>query len=153
MLLLVGEEIHDQTRSPQKNHLLIFAADKELESFAQNPQILLDAVNQAGGLAFIAHPVDPAAPVFNEPDLSWVDWDVQGYVGIELWNAMSEFKSLLSTKLRAIYYAFKPDTVAHGPFEQAIQIWDALLNRGMHVVAIGGSDATIRVEGLFWSGS
>jgi hypothetical protein len=141
VLMLVGEEVHDQTRSPQKNHLLIFGADKELQSLAQNPQTLLDAVNEAGGLAFIAHPVDPAAPIYNEPDLSWVDWDIQGYVGIELWNAMSEFKSLLSDKFRAIYYAFNPGAVAHGPFEQTIQKWDALLNNGMRVVAIGGSDA------------
>jgi len=141
VLLLVGEEVHDQTRSPQKNHLLIFGADKELGSLAKNPQTLIDAVNNAGGMAFIAHPTDPAAPVFNEPDLSWVDWDVSGYTGIELWNAMSEFKSLLSDKFRAVYYAFNPRAVAHGPFEQTLQKWDALLNSGMRVVAVGGSDA------------
>ena len=59
MLMLVGEEVHDQTRSQQKNHLLIFGAEKELESFAQHPQSLLYEVNKAGGFAFVAHPVDP----------------------------------------------------------------------------------------------
>ena len=30
VLLLVGEEIHDQNRNPQKNHLLVFGVDQEL---------------------------------------------------------------------------------------------------------------------------
>ncbi|MBC8496768.1 MAG: CehA/McbA family metallohydrolase [Anaerolineales bacterium] len=141
LLMLVGEEVHDQTRKPQKNHLLIFGAEKELASFAKDPQQLIDAVKDANGLAFIAHPTDPEAPAFGEADLSWVDWDVQGYTGIELWNAMSEFKSLLKGKLAAIFYAYNPASVAHGPFDEVLKKWDDLLNRGQRVVAVGGSDA------------
>ena len=59
VLLLVGEEIHDQARQPQKNHLLVFGADKELATQAADPQRLLDSVRQAGGLSFLAHIVDP----------------------------------------------------------------------------------------------
>jgi len=29
---------------------------------------------RSGGLAFLAHPVDPPAPSFREPDISWEDW-------------------------------------------------------------------------------
>lgn len=141
VLLLVGEEVHDQTRSPQKNHLLIFGADQEMARFAKEPQHLLDKVNQAGGLAFIAHPVDPESPAFDQPDLSWVDWDIHGYTGIELWNAMSEFKSRLKNKIQAIYYAYNPASIAHGPFPEALEKWDELLNSGKRVVAVGGSDA------------
>ena len=141
VLMLVGEEIHDQTRKPQKNHMLVFGAEKELAPFAKDPQQLIDAVGEAGGLAFLAHPTDPAAPAFGEADLSWEDWDIQGYTGIELWNAMSEFKSLLKGKLPAIFYAFNPASIAHGPFDQVLRKWDQLLNRGQQVVAIGGSDA------------
>lgn len=141
MLLLVGEEIHDQTRDPQKNHLLVFGAGMELATFAPDPQLLLDKVRQAGGLAFIAHPVDPAAPAVGETDISWVDWDVTGYTGIELWNAMSEFKGRLKTLLHAIYLAFTPAGIAQGPFPQAIETWDRLTSQGRRVVAIGGSDA------------
>jgi len=141
VLLLVGEEVHDQARDPQKNHLLIFGAEQELAHLGNEPQNLLDGVQEAGGLAFIAHPVDPSSDTFGEPDLSWVDWDVRGYTGIELWNAMSEFKSLLTGKLPAIYYAFNPKSVAHGPFEQTLELWDELLNSGRRVVAVGGSDA------------
>jgi hypothetical protein len=141
VLLLVGEEVHNQARDPQKSHLLVFGAQRELAHLAHNPQSLIDGVQEAGGLAFIAHPVDPPSETFGEPDLSWDDWDIHGYTGIELWNAMSEFKSLLTNKLAAIYYAFNPKAVAHGPFETTLQKWDDLLNKGQRVVAIGGSDA------------
>ena len=141
VLLLVGEEIHDQARNPQKNHLLVFGAGRELAPQAADPQKLLDAVNQAGGLSFLAHIVDPASSAFKEPDISWVDWNVQGYTGIELWNAMSEFKGLLKGKLQGLYYAYHPEKVALGPFEGALRKWDELLSQRKRVVAIGGSDA------------
>lgn len=141
VLLMVGEEIHHQTRQPQKNHLLVFGADRELAPKSGDPQRLIEAVNQAEGLSFIAHPVDPAAPAFGEPDISWVDWEVKDFTGIELWNGMSEFKSLLKNKLRAIFYAYNPERVAHGPFPETLRKWDQLLSQGNRVVAIGGSDA------------
>lgn len=141
VLMLVGEEIHDQTRKPQKNHMLVFGAERELAPLAKDPQRLIDGVNSARGLAFLAHPYDPEAPAFRQGDLSWEDWDVQGYTGIELWNALSEFKSLLSGIFPAIFYAFNPKSIAHGPFERVLKKWDELLNNGQRVVAIGGSDA------------
>ena len=91
VLLLVGEEIHDQTAVPQKNHLLVFGVKKEMAKLAEDTQHLVDSVNKVGGLTFIAHPVDPEAPAFKEPDISWEKWEVENYTGIELWNAMSEF--------------------------------------------------------------
>jgi hypothetical protein len=141
LLLMVGEEVHDQAREPQKNHLLVFGAQKELATLAHTPQQLLDGVNSAGGLAFLAHIVDPAAPAVGETDISWVAWDVQGFTGIELWNGFSEFKMRLKSKFHAIYYAYNPKKVARGPHPEAIQRWDELLSRGRRVVAIGGSDA------------
>ena len=141
VLLLIGEEIHDQARQPQKNHLLVFGAGKELSTFAPDLDLLLSGVRQAGGLAFIAHPVDPESRAVNESDISWMDWQVQGFTGIELWNGLSEFKSLLKTKLHAIFYAFNFQQVAHGPFQETLRKWDELLAEGRRIVAIGGSDA------------
>ncbi|MEA3350030.1 MAG: hypothetical protein U9Q82_05360, partial [Chloroflexota bacterium] len=126
---------------PQKNHLLIFGAGRELATWAKNPQRLIDRARDADALTFLAHPVDPAAPAFDETDLSWVDWDIHGFTGIELWNGLSEFKSLLKGKIQALYYAFNPKAIAHGPFEKALRKWDELLEKGRRVVAIGGSDA------------
>lgn len=141
VLVLIGEEIHDQIRQPQKNHLLVFGAERELATLASNPQTLVNGVNEAGGLAFLAHPIDPEAPKFNQEDLSWVDWDVTNFTGIELWNSMTEFKSLLTGYLEAIWYSFNFDQVAHGPFPETLNKWDELLANGRPVVAVGGSDA------------
>jgi len=141
VLMLIGEEIHDQARQPQKNHLLVIGAGKELAPMAEDPQRLVDEVRKAGGLSFIAHPVDPAAPAVDEDDISWVAWNVKGLTGLELWNGLSEFKSHLKSKLHAIYYAYNPKRVARGPFPGAVEKWDQRLNAGQRLVAIGGSDA------------
>jgi hypothetical protein len=141
VLLITGEEVHDQTRDPQKNHLLVYETGNEMATFAKTPQMLIDEVNRAGGLAFIAHPVDPEAPAFNELDLSWETWDIDGYVGLEIWNFMSEFKSLLKSFLRAVFYAYNPTYIASGPFNEALNRWDSLLVKGKRVVIIGGADA------------
>jgi hypothetical protein len=141
IFMLVGEEVHDQTRNPQKNHLMVFGVDSEMAPFAKEPQQLIDKVNELGGLSFIAHPVDPEALEFNEADLSWVDWDVHGYTGIELWNAMSEFKGLLENKVKAIYYAYNPEAIGHGPYPDVLVKWDEITATGQRVVAVGGSDA------------
>jgi hypothetical protein len=141
VLLLVGEEVHDQTAEPQKNHLLVIGTDLEMADLAEDTQHLLDSILKAGGLAIIAHPVDPAAPAFGEPDISWEKWEVENYTGIELWNAMSEFKSLMKDWIHALYYGFNPKMVAHGPFSATIQKWDQLLATGKRIVAVGGSDA------------
>lgn len=141
VLLLVGQEIHDQDRDPQKNHLLVFNANRDLSSLADDPQRLINGVREAGGLSFIAHPRDPEAPAFRETDISWEAWDVQGYTGIELWNGLSELKTLIPTKLHGMFYAFFPQLVGHHPIREVIQRWDDLLAQGRSVVAIGGSDA------------
>lgn len=140
-LLLVGEEIHDQTRQPQKNHLLVLGADQELAQYASEPQRLIDAARQAGGLTFLAHPVDPAAPAVRQDDISWVDWEVRDFTGIELWNGFSEFKGHLKSLPHAIFYGFFPTLIAEGPFPAALKRWDSLLANGKPCVAIGGSDA------------
>lgn len=140
-LVLVGEEVHDPTRQPQKNHMLIFGAERELSPYGADPQHLIQQGTAAGGLCFIAHPNDDALPAFHEPDLSWVSWEVDGYTGIELWNGMSELKSVAGNFLAAAFYAFFPHLMAHGPLTRTLTKWDELLNSGKRVVAVGGSDS------------
>jgi hypothetical protein len=142
-LMLACEEIHDHNRDPQKNHLLVFGVNRELSTLADNPQTLINAVNRLGGLSFIAHPVDPAMPAFGESDISWEDWSVTGFTGIELWNGFSEIKTVAKGKLDALFYAYFPKTIPHGPLSKAIIIWDNL-SKNQKVVAVGGSDAHAR---------
>lgn len=141
VLLLVGEEVHDQGRLPQKSHLLIFGAGRELATYAYDPQLLLDKVNQFGGLAFLAHPFDPSAPAIGETDITWDDWGIRGYHGLEVWNWFSEFKGHIKSKLHAIYYAYNPKLSACGADPAALRKFDELLAGGRKLVAVAGSDA------------
>src|SRR5512145_1287975 len=141
VLLLVGQEVHDQDRDPQKNHLLVLNANRDVSTLADDPQALINGINEAGGLSFIAHPRDPAAPAFNEGDISWEAWDAHGFTGIELWNGLSELKTVLHTRLHGAFYALWPQFIGHHPIPETLQRWDDLLMEGKRVVAIGGSDA------------
>jgi PHP domain len=140
LLILAAEEVHDRGPNQQKNHMLVLAAGEELADRAANPGSLIDAAARSGGLTFIAHLHDPAAPAFHEPDISWEDWSAARFTGIELWNGFSELKARIPTKLHGIFYAYFPALLAHRPAREALQRWDQLLSEG-RVVAIGGSDA------------
>jgi hypothetical protein len=140
VLMLIGEEVHDQGRYPQKNHLLVLGAKGEMATFADDPQTLIRNINDSGGLSFIAHPNDPSAPSFNEPNISWEDWSVDNYTGLEIWNGMSELKTYIPTKFHGVIYSLFPSLVARHPSPNILQKWDKLLEK-RRVVAIGGSDA------------
>ncbi len=60
VLLLIGEEVHNTVRQPQKSHLLAFGAGIELATLSQNLEKLIDTIHEHGGAAFAAHPNDPA---------------------------------------------------------------------------------------------
>jgi hypothetical protein len=141
VLLLAGEEIHHQDRIPQKNHMLVFGARADLSRLSPDPQALLDAVRSAGGAAFLAHPYDAAAPLVGEEALGWVDWDVKGFAGLEIWNYMSEFKSYLHNRLEMLFYALFPSLGISGPDAETLAVWDRLLAEGRRVSAVGGPDA------------
>lgn len=141
VLTLIGEEVHNPRRWPQVDHCLVFGAEAELSQCAENPQQLIDAVRQRGGLAFIAHPFDYALGFAHEPGIPWVDWDIEGYTGIEIWNYMSEFKARLPNKLIALLYALKPHRAIRGPFNSTLKLWDELLASGRHVAGFGSADA------------
>lgn len=145
VLLLVGEEVHDPCRHPQVNHALVFGADRELAPLAASPQALIDAARERGALVFLAHPVERSPrwlqDRMGEPPLPWADREVTGFTGLELWNAMSEFKARLKTPLHALYYAFFPRRFLRGPFPEAIRWWEQLWRSEIPAVAIGGADA------------
>jgi len=141
ILLIAGEEIHDKNRIPQKSHLLTLGTDRSHVRFAGDPQRLVDQINKDGGLSFIAHAYDPALPAFGEDDLSWEDWSVTGFTGLEIWNNLSEFKIQVKHKLDALLFALFPKFLAVKPPEQILKRWDTLLLEGRHVVGIGGADA------------
>jgi hypothetical protein len=141
VLVITGEEIHDQNLQPQSNHLLVYNARRELAALAHDPQCLLDAVNAAGGLAFLAHPFDSASKLIHYDPIHWRRWEVNGFAGLEIWNYMSEFVSLLTSIPAALKYASHPELGIKGPPEATLRKWDELLKTGQRVVGIGNSDA------------
>jgi hypothetical protein len=141
VLVLVGQEVHHTQRQPQVNHLLVYNAEAELSQCAANPQQLIDAARARGGLTFIAHPFDYPLKFMREPGIPWVDWKVQGYVGLEIWNYMSEYKARLPHRLGAIYYTLYPQRAIRGPFTATLKLWDDLLAGGAKVVGFGNADA------------
>jgi len=147
LLTLVGEEVHDETLSPSVNHFLALGADRPVHSYAPHPQAVIDAVNRHGGAGFIAHPIERPVPVLGGGDTAfpWVDWDVTGFAGIEVWNYMSAFKSMLVTPLVATLAALFPDLFVVAPVAGTLALWDRLLATGRRVVGIGNADAHANV--------
>lgn len=141
VLLLSGEEIHDQSRDPQKDHLLVFNTTKEVSDLASDTKTLLTRIHELGGLSFIAHPIDLELAAIGEPNISWEKWDLKGYTGIELWNGFSEIKSVSKSFMDAAFYAFFPHFLARGPLPETLVLWDRLLKENNRCVAVGGADA------------
>ena len=140
-LVLVGEEVHDPERHPQSSHTLCFAIQEDVAAHSADPGAIMAAVESQGGFTFLAHPFErDVAEFLPEPNISWRDWDVEGYAGIELWNYMSEFKSVLKNKAHAVLYAYAPDLAISGPYPETLEKWDQLLKE-RRVAAFGGSDA------------
>ncbi len=139
-LMLIGEELKAGPRQEAGNHYLAFGVGEEVAAYASDPQELIDAVRQRGGLGFIAHPFERAALKFGERALPWLAWEVQGYTGISIWNYMSEFKSYLTGWPAALWAVFFPASVIRGPMPETLAKWDELL-QARRTPAIGASDA------------
>jgi hypothetical protein len=141
MLVIMGIEVNDTRLTPECNHYLCLGIERDLNEYAPEPQALIDAVNEIGGVGFIAHPFEHPAPKFGEGAIPWHNWLVSGYAGLEIWNYMSEFKSLLTGRFMAVRAAFEPDNFITAPFPETLAKWDELLRTGQKIVAIGNSDA------------
>ena len=142
VLVLTGEEVHDRTRQPQVNHCLVYGAGEEMTRFADDPQMLINETHKRGGLTFLAHPCDVSVLWDRHwSKIPWVDWEIAGYTGLEIWNYMSDFKDALRSPLQGIRGSLNPEKYVMGPTAQTLEKWDSLLAQGQHVVGIGGADA------------
>ncbi len=141
ILRLMGQEINDQQLIPELNHLICPFVMEDLQPAAAKPQQLIDIVIERGGLCFLAHPLERPGLGAAGETYPWISWEVSGYTGIELWNAMTDVKWQLRTKLRGVIGAYLPRLVLTAPFPEMLAKWDELLATGQKVVAIGNSDA------------
>lgn len=142
IMLLVGEEVHDRSLQPPGNHLLALNTRKEMSPYGDDPQRLIDQIQHSDGLSFIAHPIEDPLEEFNQGEFSWRNWEVQNFTGIELWNHMSEFKSVTTGRMSAFFNALFPKRMSVGPLERTLELWDELIaTQNKQIVAIGGVDA------------
>jgi len=140
-LLLVGEEIHNPDRKPYLNHYLAFGIRQDLAHLGSHAQTLINAVRDQGGCGYIAHPCERTTTLFGESELPWLDWDVDGYAGLEVWNYTSEIKSLVTGLMAVLLMAYFPRAVVRGPFPETLWKWDEQLRAGKRVGALAGVDA------------
>jgi len=136
VLALIGEEIGEE-----HNHYLAWRIDREVPDDPENPQKVIDAVREQGGIGFIAHPFERGCRYgFSGRAFTWDDWNVAGFTGICIWNFTSQWKGPITSPLRALYYYLFPGAAVVRPDEKTLRIWDERLKDG-RVVAIGGTDA------------
>jgi hypothetical protein len=141
VLVLTGEEVHNQDRDPQKNHMLVLGAETEVAADAYDPTKLINTIHKHHGLSFLAHQDETDLKLVHETDISWVDWQVDGYDGFEIWNHMSEFKTRSQKTPDLIRNVLTPEMYAVGPLQVTLNRWDELLVSGKRLTAIGGSDS------------
>ncbi|RMF04499.1 MAG: hypothetical protein D6768_03130 [Chloroflexi bacterium] len=141
LLRLMGQEINDQRRQPECNHLLCPFVCTNLNGAAADPQRLIDAAHASGGLTFLAHPIERPGYAEAAQMYPWVNWEVSGFTGLEIWNAMTDAKWRMRSIPRGLLGSHLPRWVLHAPFPEMLARWDQLLAAGQKVVAIGNSDA------------
>jgi hypothetical protein len=134
-LFLVGVEINDKEN---KNHYLAFGIDDAF-STRMPAKEYVRKVKDVGGIGFLAHPHEKRTHMKEHPPFPWVDWDIDEFNGIEIWNHMSEWMENLTeeNKYRSFLHPLK---TIEAPPKETLEVWDKL-NLKRKVVGIGGIDA------------
>jgi hypothetical protein len=134
VLLLVGTEM-----TPPTDHLLVlgtdFVPDRE-GSWAEAVQ----AVAQAGGLSFVAHPADPGNAVLRLPSYRWTRREVRGFTGLEVWNHLSQWMRAVHGIGSGVNALAHPLRGAESPDPEVLALWDVLAARE-RIVGVAGLDA------------
>ncbi len=124
------------------SHYLAYGVARGPDELQLSARETVELVNSQGGLGIIAHPFEKGSPYFSSGRAyRWQDWDVDGYQGIELWNATSQWKEQTARLLRALFLlVFDPHRpLLVGPCREALQKWD-MATRQRHVSGVAGSD-------------
>lgn len=135
-LLLIGVEI-----SFEVGHYLAFDVQPTLKWDRDYAQQTIDGVVESGGFGIIAHP---------DSQGGWKDWDVTGYVGLEITNLSSLFSQKKKDSMNKLLLDF-----ARGGFRDperamkrvmsvasdgSLQRWSKMLNKS-RMIGFGGTDA------------
>lgn len=122
LLFLVGEEI-----SMNGGYALGLNISKAIEHGREmEPQAVIDEVQQQGGMAFIAHPLNWR--------FEWKNWDVQGIIGMEvldlddLWRKTNPILLLWGLVTFPINPSYALLNIFHKP-QDVLDKWDELTQK------------------------
>jgi hypothetical protein len=137
-LVLIGMEANEHS-----HHYLALNVHKVVPDNENQPQKVIDEVNQQNGIGIIAHPVERGSKFYhNGLVFEWTDWSVQGFQGIEIWNYLSRWRDELTSIFSGLLLIMRPAISLHeGPYSQTLDILDRYQFNGQRVFAYGGSDA------------
>ncbi len=134
-LVLVGYEHNDLD---DKHHYLLFNSPKVYDSTIEVAEFVAAGAEDKA-IGFMAHPDEIRTRLSEYPPYPWIDWDVKGYTGIELWNQMSEWIEKLR-KYNKLIMLFSPRRSIVAPTERILKKWDEV-NIERKVAGIAGVDA------------
>ncbi|HON56198.1 MAG TPA: hypothetical protein PLJ38_04195, partial [bacterium] len=120
--ILIGEEI----TPPNKSHHLLALDITNKITATNNYQENIDNVNNQNGISVICHP-NIKRTIFILRDLSWSDWNVNGFTGIELWSYMLDWTKELNIFNIWLYMLF-PHWVVKEPDFDIVQRWEEINN-------------------------
>ena len=135
LLVLIGYEIADKD---DNNHFLIFNLDEEVSKEQIPAKEYTKLVKEKGGYGFIAHPNEVRTHPKHRP-YPWKEWDIENFVGIEIWNYMSVWMEKLG-KYNGLFNFLFSDIIVDKAPKQSLEQLDRL-NKTRLVPAIGGIDA------------
>ena len=139
VLVLVGHEVSP----PNRNHMLAFDTDAEIDHRRLSAAQIAQAVRDAGGFGFAAHPFSAGSKRFGRlgslgTAMAWEDLDCLD--GIEVWSFLSDNGENVQSVRAALSFIASPERHVTHPPQRNLDEWDRL---GAHrrVVGIGGLDA------------
>jgi hypothetical protein len=150
VLLISGQEL-----SPRHNHILLAGLESPLpkqkgDGRHGDPRKSLAQAASRGAWAALAHPLDPAIPLFaSSRAFVTLDFRHLDCPGLELWNAMSAFKQDLGRPLKGLARLVMPRTFLAGPHPLLLALWDSQ-GRGRPWAAFAGADAHAFGSGRWW---
>ena len=137
ILVLVGHEV-----SPKGGHLLVFGVDEEIGHAGRSEREILEAVREASGISFAAHPFSEGSRLSKviAPPHGWDLLDDEASPGIELWSLETDSAEAWRSPWQATAFLRDPMRFLNGPPARHLEAWDRLCRR-RRVPAIGGLDA------------
>ncbi len=145
VVILVGVELNRL-----HSHYLALDLTQLIEPDEDNPQRVIDRVNEAGGFGFIAHPFEKGSPYLEKGKAyPWKTWPVFRFNGLELWNYTSHWRGRHPSALKTLYwFFFNRKAAMDNPPRELIELWDCYTSAGHRVTAIGSSDAHASIYNL-----